>query len=268
MEQQRRSARRRHLQRHARVSAGPGCDVNITQPIDENTRTHQSYKARFAWHAAPATGELAYPDRQKTDMNILTLDALRTLYPSARERSVKKELPQLDVHCHRFITLSPFVVIASTDVKGAMDASPRGGAPGFVKAVGDGTLLIPDSPGNNRLDTLENIVQTGHIGLLFLLPGVDESLRVNGQAVLSTADADLTLCADAKRRPPLVIRVTVEAAYLHCAKALMRSELWNPARHVNRQVMPSLGEMLKDQIGGDMPAETQSEMLTRYAQDL
>jgi uncharacterized protein len=149
-----------------------------------------------------------------------------------------------------------------------MDASPRGGAPGFVKAQGDGTLLIPDSPGNNRLDTLENIVQTGRIGLLFLLPGVDESLRVNGRAVLSTADAELTLCSDAKRRPKLVIRVTVEAVYLHCAKALMRSDLWNPARHINRQALPSLGEMLKDQIGGDMPAETQAEMLKRYAQDL
>jgi uncharacterized protein len=214
-------------------------------------------------HARPLLTE-----RQKAAMNILTLDALRTLYAPARERSVKKELPQLDAHCHRFIALSPFVVIASSDVEGAMDASPRGGAPGFVKAQGDGTLLIPDSPGNNRLDTLENIVQTGRIGLLFLLPGVDESLRVNGRAVLSTDDADIDLCAEPKRRPKLVIRVTVEAAYLHCAKALMRSDLWNPTRHINRSVMPSMGEMLKDQIGGDMPAETQVEMLVRYAQDL
>jgi uncharacterized protein len=201
-------------------------------------------------------------------MNILTIDALRTLYAPARDRSVKKELTQLDAHCHRFITLSPFVVIASSGGEGALDASPRGGAPGFVKAQGDGTLLIPDSPGNNRLDTLENIIQTGRIGLLFLLPGVDETLRVNGRAVLSNDDADLDLCAEPKRRPKLVIRVTVEAAYLHCAKALMRSNLWNPARHVNRQVMPSMGEMLKDQIGGDMPAESQAEMLKRYERDL
>jgi uncharacterized protein len=201
-------------------------------------------------------------------MNILTIDALRTLYAPARDRSVKKELTQLDAHCHRFITLSPFVVIASSGGEGALDASPRGGAPGFVKAQGDGTLLIPDSPGNNRLDTLENIIQTGRIGLLFLLPGVDETLRVNGRAVLSNDDADLDLCAEPKRRPKLVIRVTVEAAYLHCAKALMRSDLWNPARHVNRQVMPSMGEMLKDQIGGDMPAESQAEMLKRYERDL
>ena len=201
-------------------------------------------------------------------MNILTLDALRALYAPARERSVKKELTHLDAHCQRFIALSPFVVIASSGAEGAMDASPRGGEPGFVKAIGDGTLLIPDSPGNNRLDTLENIVQTGRIGLLFLLPGVDESLRVNGRAVLSTADAELDLCAEPKRQPKLVIRVTVEAAYLHCAKALMRSSLWDASRHINRQTMPSMGEMLKDQIGGDMPAETQAEMLVRYALDL
>ena len=201
-------------------------------------------------------------------MNILTLDALRALYPAARERSVKKELPQLDSHCQRFIALSPFVVIASAGVGGAMDASPRGGAPGFVKALGDSTLLMPDSPGNNRLDTLENIVQTGHIGLLFLVPGVDESLRVNGSAVLSTDDADLVRCTDEKRRPKLVIRVTIEAAYLHCAKALMRSDLWNPSRHVERATLPSMGEMLKDQIGGDIPAETQEQMLARYALDL
>ena len=201
-------------------------------------------------------------------MTILTLDALRTLYAPARERSVKKEMKHLDAHCLRFVALSPFVVIASSGVAGALDASPRGGAPGFVKAQGSGILLIPDSPGNNRLDTLENIIQTGQIGLLFLVPGVDESLRVNGRATLSADEADLTLCAEPKRRPKLVIRVTVEAAYLHCAKALMRSDLWDLARHLDRAALPSMGEMLKDQIGGDLPAEIQAEMLARYAEDL
>ena len=204
-------------------------------------------------------------------MNILTLDALRTLYAPARERSVKKELTHLDAHCLRFVALSPFVVIASSGVAGALDASPCGGVPGFVKAQGSGTLLIPDSPGNNRLDTLENIIQTGQtgqIGLLFLVLGLDESLRVNGRATLSTNEANLTVCAEPKRRPKLVIRVTVEEAYRHCAKALMRLALWDPARHIDRAALPSMGEMLKDQIGGDLPAETQAEMLVRYAQDL
>ena len=201
-------------------------------------------------------------------MTITTLDALRSLYAPARERSVKKELQKLDVHCSRFIAQSPFVVVASVGADGAMDASPRGGAPGFVKVLDANTLLIPDSPGNNRLDTLENIVQTGGVGLLFLLPGVDETLRVNGRAVLSTLDADLALCADSKRVPKLAIRVDVEAVYLHCAKALMRSELWDASRHVERSTMPSMGEMLRDQIGGDIPAETQAQMLVRYAVDL
>lgn len=201
-------------------------------------------------------------------MDITSIAELRTLYTSPRERSVKKELPQLDVHCTRFIALSPMVVVASAGDGLCLDASPRGGEPGFVKVQGSNTLLIPDSPGNNRLDTLENIIQTGQVGLLFLLPGVDETLRVNGRATLSTLDADLALCTDAKRRPKLVIRVTVEAVYLHCAKALMRSALWNPSRHVDRSVMPSMGEMMKEQIGGDIPAETQAQMLERYAQDL
>ena len=204
-------------------------------------------------------------------MNITTLQELRALYAPARERSVKKQIPELDVHCTRFIGLSPLVVVASSGVDGhagLLDASPRGGAPGFVKVLDAHTLLLPDAPGNNRLDTLENIVATGHIGLLFLLPGVDETLRVNGTAVLSQAEADLALCTDDKRVPKLVIRVTVQAAYLHCAKALMRSKLWSPDVLVNRSVMPSMGEMMKDQIGGDIPAETQEQMLARYAQDL
>lgn len=199
---------------------------------------------------------------------ITTLDALRALYGPARERSVKKELPRLDAHATRFIGLSPLVVVSSAGAGGALDASPRGGAPGFVKVPDAHTLLIPDAPGNNRLDTLENIVQTGQVGLLFLVPGMDETLRINGTALLSTDDADLAACADARRVPKLVIRVTVQAAYLHCAKALMRSALWDPARHVDRAVLPSMGQMLKDQIGGDQPLESQAQMLARYAAEL
>jgi len=205
-------------------------------------------------------------------MNITTLEALRALYDPVRERSAKKELPQLDAHALRFIALSPLVVLSSAGASGAQDASPRGGDPGFVKVLDAHTLLIPDAPGNNRLDTLENIVATGQLGLLFLLPGMDETLRVNGRAVLTTDPADLALCVDARREPKLVIRVTVQASYLHCAKALMRSALWDPSRHVERSVMPSMGEMLRDQIGdrmsADAPVETQAQMLERYRQTL
>ena len=201
-------------------------------------------------------------------MNITSVAALRALYDPVRERSAKKEMPELDAHAQRLIGLSPFVVIGSGDGVGAMDASPRGGAPGFVKAV--------DAPGNNRLDTLENIVRGGEggapVGLLFMLPGMDETLRVNGRALLSTAESDLTLCAEPGRRPKLAIRVAVQACYLHCAKALMRSQLWDPAHHIDRAALPSMGEMMRDQIrefrGDEVVAETQEQMLERYRQTL
>jgi hypothetical protein len=202
---------------------------------------------------------------------ITTLTELRSLFDPVRERSAAKELPALDVHAQRFIALSPLVVVATGGVDG-MDASPRGGAPGFVQVLDANTLLIADSPGNNRLDTLQNILHTPQVGLLFLVPGVDETLRVNGTAVLSVDPADLQRCEDVRRVPKLVIRVTVQASYLHCAKALMRSELWNPALHQPRTCMPSMGEMLRDQVAHKVTPgtafETQEQMLERYRQTL
>ncbi len=203
---------------------------------------------------------------------ITTLPALRELYAPVNPRSALKELPQLDEHAKRFISLSPFVVISSYGADGRADTSPRGGDAGFVKAIDSGTLLITDSPGNNRLDTLENIVATKQIGLLFMVPGVDETLRVNGTAVLSTNEAERKICEDSRRVPKLVIRVSVHASYLHCAKALMRSDLWNADKHVDRSQLPSMGEMLRDQVAGKLPAETvfetQEQMLVRYQQTL
>jgi PPOX class probable FMN-dependent enzyme len=204
--------------------------------------------------------------------HITTLPALRQLYGPARERALKKEIPALDAHAVRFIGLSPFVVLASSDAQGQMDASPRGGDAGFVKVLDAQTLLVPDSPGNNRLDTLENIVATGRLGTLFMVPGFDETLRVNGRAVRSTDSADLALCADARRTPALVIRVAVESVYLHCAKAFMRSQLWDASQQVARGQMPSMAEMMRDQIrafkGEEIEIETQAQMLERYRQSL
>ncbi len=194
--------------------------------------------------------------------------ALRELYAAPRERAVKKQLSALDVHCRRFIGLSPFVVVATAGAAGDMDASPRGGAPGFVKVADAHTLLIPDAPGNNRLDSLENIVATGHVGLLFLVPGVDETLRVNGRALLSRSSADIVRCTDERRAPVLVMRVTVQQAYLHCAKALMRSALWSSQSRIDRSLLPTAGQMLIDHTGIVTPAETQEEMARRYAPDL
>ena len=201
-------------------------------------------------------------------MNIESVEALRSLYPPAKDRAVKKQLSHLDRHCRQFITLSPFVVLSSSSAARTMDASPRGGVPGFVKTTDEHTLLLPDAPGNNRLDTLENILATRQLGLLFLIPGVDETLRVNGTAVLSTDEETLKFFADDRRPPKLVIKVTVKEAYLHCAKALMRSSLWSAEHQIDRAALPTMGQMLKDQIGGDMALETQEEMVLRYAHDL
>ena len=128
-------------------------------------------------------------------------EKLRTAYLPAKERSVRKQMKRLDRHCLRFLSLSPFVILSSGTVEGGFDASPRGGEPGFVKAPDAQTLLIPDAPGNNRLDTLENIIANGRLGLLFLIPGVDETLRVNGRARLLDDAALLAQFSDEKRTP-------------------------------------------------------------------
>jgi uncharacterized protein len=203
-----------------------------------------------------------------TSNRIRTTDALRALYPEPRERAIRKQMAALDRHARRFIELSPFVVLASSGADGAIDASPRGGAPGFVKTSDAHTLLLPDAPGNNRLDSFANIVATGRVGLLFMIPGFDETLRVNGAAVLSLDEADIERCTDEKRAPKLVIRVAVQEVYLHCAKAFMRSRLWSPASHVPRSALPTMGQMIADQTGIEVPAETQEEMARRYAPDL
>jgi PPOX class probable FMN-dependent enzyme len=198
----------------------------------------------------------------------LNLGDLRAFYPAPKERALRKELTRLDPHCRRFIGLSPFVVLASAGADGALDASPRGGTPGFVKAPDQHTLLIPDAPGNHRLDTLENIVATGRLGLLFMIPGVDETLRVNGTAELSTDPVLIDAVADERRRPTVVIQVQVEQAYLHCAKAFMRSRLWSLQAQVERSALPTMGRMISDQTGLAGAEETQEQMLARYQADL
>jgi hypothetical protein len=203
-----------------------------------------------------------------TSHTIPDVETLRTLYAAPGERAVKKQIGALDRHAARFIELSPFVVLASSGAAGSVDASPRGGAAGFVKAPDAHTLLLPDAPGNNRLDSLSNIVESGRVGLLFLIPGFDETLRVNGRAVLSTDPADIARCTDDRRAPKLVIRVAVQEVYLHCAKAFMRSKLWSAESHVPRSTMPTIGQMIGDQSGLQIALETQEEMARRYAPDL
>ena len=203
-----------------------------------------------------------------TSNTISSQQQLRGLYASAGERALAKELTFLDPHCQRFVALSPFLVLGSSNALGAQDATPRGGEPGFVKVQDAHTLLLPDASGNNRLDSLSNIVETGRVGLLFMLPGVDETLRINGRASLSIAPAHLQVFAGDKKPPKLVVVIAVEQAYLHCAKALMRSRLWAAQSHVARTVLPTMGKMIGDQMGVEFPAETQEQMVARYQHDL
>jgi len=199
---------------------------------------------------------------------ISDIEDLRRRYPAPTARALSKQLRHLDPHCRRFVELSPFLVIASGGGAQHLDASPRGGEPGFVKVRDEHTLLIPDAHGNNRLDTLNNVVATASVGLLFLVPGVDETLRINGTARLRDEDEFLRIFGTDARPPRLVIEVSVLEAFLHCGKSMMRSKLWSREARLDRSVLPSLGEMLKDQTGSTAPAETQQEMVARYEKDL
>jgi PPOX class probable FMN-dependent enzyme len=194
---------------------------------------------------------------------ITTESELRALHAAPSARALRKELDRLDRHCRGFIAHSPFLVMATADADGRLDATPRGGEPGFVAVADDRTLLLPDRPGNNRLDSLTNLTQRPEVGLLFMIPGVDETLRVNGAAELRD-DPDLIERFQISRRPPtIVLRITVRQAYLHCAKALMRSRLWDPDSRIERAELPTLGEMLRDQLGSG-PVESQAQMVERY----
>lgn len=197
-----------------------------------------------------------------------SLESLRAIYGAPNPRSLLKQLDRLDAHCRTFIGLSPFLVLATQGPDGFGDATPRGDQPGFVSVLDDRTLVIPDRPGNRRVDALSNIVANPAVGLLFLIPGFDETLRINGTAVI---DDDMALRESlrvADSLPATVLVVTVREAYLQCGKALMRSKLWAEESRVDRSRMPSLGEILKDQTRVEGKPETQAEMIERYRRTL
>ena len=185
---------------------------------------------------------------------------IHEIYGEPMERTVKKQLPRLEKHSRAFIALSPFLVIASSDPSGRCDASPKGDAPGFVKVIDDETLLIPDRLGNNRVDTIGNLLSRPGVGLIFFVPGVNETLRVNGKARVTTDPALLEPLAVNGKVPRSGILITAEEVYFHCGKALIRSDLWNPEKQLRRSEFPSLGRILADQIGGISVEE--SERLT------
>ena len=191
-------------------------------------------------------------DRPATiDSEAQTIDSepqLRGLYQEPMELALLKQLDRLDDHCRNFIAHSPFVVIGSTRPGRGTDVSPRGDHPGFVRVLDDRTLAIPDRPGNNRLDTLSNLLADAEVGLLFFVPGIDETLRINGTASLTREPALLEASAVNGKLPRMMILIAVRQVFFHCGKALKRSRLWQDDHRVERGAFPSLGRVIVEQV--------------------
>ena len=188
---------------------------------------------------------------------------LRKLYGEPNLRSANKVLTKLDKHCRAFIDLSPFCVLGTAAADGSADCSPKGDAPGFVKVLDDETLLVPDRTGNNRVDSMSNIVENPNVSLIFFVPGINETLRVNGQATITTDTTILRPLSVNGKTPKSGLVIKVYEMFLHCAKALMRSKLWDSERHIDRKSFPSLRRILSDQTGLHSPEVTEEYYLRR-----
>ena len=193
---------------------------------------------------------------------------LPKIYPAPSPRVIAKARPGIDAHAKNFIAMSPFCVLATSDSDGSVDASPRGGNPGFVNVAGPNRLLMPDRSGNNRIDSFRNIVEgSGYVQLLFFVPGIDETLRVGGKGTLSAEPALLASMVEFGKPPRAVLSIDVHEAYFHCGKALMRSRLWSPEIQVERAVLPSISQVIHDQTSLGEP-ESQAAVEARYRTQL
>jgi PPOX class probable FMN-dependent enzyme len=191
------------------------------------------------------------------DELIATRERLRSLYKQPSDRAHDKVIDHIDDVCRRFIAASPFVIVASRGADGRLDVSPKGDPPGFVDVLDERTLAIPDRLGNNRLDTFDNLLVHPEVGLLFLIPGNGDTLRVSGTArLVRDATLQARLAVDG-RTPNLVVVVTVEEAFMHCPKCIARSKLWSPDRWPDRTNVPSLAEAL---VAHAAPSQTVAEV--------
>ncbi len=185
---------------------------------------------------------------------ITTIEELEAIYGRPQETSLVKEVDRITPHYRRFIDAAPFAVLATSGPEG-LDCSPRGDVPGFVRVRDDKTLMLPDRRGNNRVDSLRNIMRDPRVALLFLIPGAGNTLRVNGRAHLSTEPGLLESFAMEGKAPRSVVVITVDAAYFQCSRAILRSELWNPQRHVEAGSLPTPGQILAalsdGRVGGE-----------------
>lgn len=185
---------------------------------------------------------------------VTSADELAQLYEPPSERAIAKQISYLDEHCRTFIAASPFAVLATCGDAGA-DCSPRGDAPGFAHVMDEQTLLIPDRRGNNRLDSIRNILDAPEVGVLFLVPGVEETLRVNGRARVSRDPLMRMRFSVRGSEPATVLVIQVREAFIQCSRALVRSRLWDPERHVPRDTLPSLGTVLAAHTSGRVDAD-------------
>jgi PPOX class probable FMN-dependent enzyme len=198
----------------------------------------------------------------------LRAEDLATIYAKPSPRVIAKARPSLDAHSQKFIEMSPFCVLATSGSDASVDASPRGGNPGFVHVAGPNQLLMPDRSGNNRIDSFKNIVEgSGFVHLLFFVPGIDETLRVGGRGTLSADPELLASMIEFGKPPRTVLSVAISEVYFHCGKALMRSKLWSPDVRVERSVMPSVTTLIHDQTGLGEP-ESQDAVEARYRTQL
>jgi PPOX class probable FMN-dependent enzyme len=193
--------------------------------------------------------------------------ALRSLFHATHPLAAQKCLGSLDKHAQAFIRRSPFICIGTQNMDGRADVSPRGDPVGFVEILDQNTLAIPDRPGNNRLDTLTNILANPSVGLLFIIPGFEDTLRVNGQASLVTDPDILKSMSVDNRVPKLAIVVKVNEVFMHCAKAFRRSQLWNPDHFQDRSEMPSLAKIVLDQTTGAPTDEVEMRKIDDELED-
>ncbi|HEX2039876.1 MAG TPA: pyridoxamine 5'-phosphate oxidase family protein [Acidimicrobiales bacterium] len=191
-----------------------------------------------------------------------SVEELREVVPEPGALSLNKEVSALDEHCRAFVERSPLVLVGTAAADGRCDVSPRGGPPGFVAVLDERRLAVPDLPGNRRLDSLRNVVENPCVGLLFLIPGLDETLRVEGRAWVVRDDDVLARCEVRGRRRALAIGVEVTSAFIHCAKAFRRGSVWDPAAWPDRSGMASIACMLRDHVGArETPVEAVQESL-------
>ncbi len=199
---------------------------------------------------------------------VSTLAQLRELYRSPSEGAVRKEIGVIDQRCRELIALSPFLVMASASSDGTCDASPKGGPPGFVTVLDQHRLLIPDANGNRRLDGLTNMVENPRVGLVFLIPGMGETLRVNGRVRLTHDPAVLESLQTGGRAAVLAIIVEVEQAYIHCAKSIVRSGLWRSESWSAPDELPSAAQILSEHTGSGDATATAADLADSYTNRL